>query len=90
MTLSTDILDDSYFFVNVHSTLHSYFLILPFHLNVVFLQVQVAEESYIHLRIFRVVPSKHGEVELEEILDEKKDSDPLEAFEVQSGAVAAN
>ena len=44
-----------------------------------------------HLRIFRVLPSKHGEVELEEILDEKKDSDPLEAFETgQNEAVAAN
>lgn len=41
-----------------------------------------------HLRIFRIIPSRHGEVELEEILEEKKDSDPLEAFEAigQTGA----
>jgi hypothetical protein len=40
--------------------------------------------------MFRVLPSRHGEVELEDILDEKKDSDPLEAFEVQeSGAAVA-
>jgi hypothetical protein len=51
----------------------------------------VGKDSFIHLRIFRVLPSRHGEVELEEILDEKKDADPLEAFGTgQNGAVAAN
>jgi hypothetical protein len=29
-------------------------------------------------------------VELEEILDEKNDADPLEAFGMENGAVAAN
>ena len=58
---------------------------------IVFVKVHVGEDSFMHLRIFRVLPSKHGEVELEEILDEKKDSDPLEAFETgQNKAVAAN
>ncbi|XP_028409784.1 cystatin-A-like [Dendronephthya gigantea] len=55
---------------------------------IVFIKVLVGEDSYMHLRVFRIIPSRHGEVELEEILDEKKDSDPLEAFEAvsQTGA----
>lgn len=44
-----------------------------------------------HLRVYRIVPSRHGEVELEEVLDGKKDSDPLEAFGVlENGAVTVN
>lgn len=57
---------------------------------IVFIKVQVGEDHFMHLRIFRILPSRHGEVELEEILDEKNDADPLEAFGMENGAVAAN
>ena len=93
MILLTNLSDDSYFFCKSPLHLAFFYLILSFYLTSFSLfvtQVQVGEDSYIHLRIFRIVPSKHGEVELEEVLDEKKDSDPLEAFEMEGGAVAAN
>ena len=50
--------------------------------------MQIDDDSYMHLRIFRILPSRHGEVELEEILEDKKDADPLEAFGIESGAYA--
>lgn len=49
---------------------------------VVFIKVQVGDSEYLHLRIYRNVPSKHGEVTLEELLDEKNEADTLEAFEL--------
>lgn len=48
---------------------------------IIFIKVQVNESDFIHLRLYRKIPSKHGEVALEQLLDEKKETDPLEAFE---------